>query len=385
MPTGKEVEAVARAPINGSTLQWAREAMLVERDELARAAGTSEDRIVAFETGETRPTLRQLESIAKKLDRTLAFFFTPTPSTSDVPETADFRASNGEPIPSLLAREMRRAEQHRETIMELEGTPAPAAIVEHINWRNVAARAREMRALFGLTEAFTPPENQENQVLNFWRGLLEHHWYLVFQTTRIDLAIFRGLSIYHEKLPIILLNGADSNNGKVFTLFHEVAHLANRTSGMCGLEDRVNEEAIANAFAANFLMPKSQIGRIAAKTVGTAFERAEAAAGAFKVSVLAAGVRLRTLELITDEELESIRRESDDRWQGVRESRKKREGGPAPWRTRYRDLGPGYVGAVARALEDERVDMLDASHLLNARVPMVRQMIDEYYRTEGIE
>lgn len=376
---------MARAPINGSTLQWAREAMLVERDELAKAAGTSEDRIAEFESGETRPTLRQLETIAKKLDRTLAFFFTPVPATSDVPETADFRATNGEPIPSLLAREMRRAEQHRETILELEGTPTPVAIVAPVNLRNVAARAREMRELFGLTEAFNPPESQENQVLNFWRGLLEHHGYLIFQTTRVDLGIFRGLSIYHETLPIILLNGADSNNGKVFTIFHEVAHLANRTSGMCGLEERVNEEEIANAFAANFLMPKSRIGQIVSEIKGAAFDRAEAVAGAFKVSILAAGVRLRTLDLIADEELDSIRRESDDRWQGVRESRKKRDGGPAPWRTRYRDLGPEYVGVVARALEDERLDLLDASHLLNARVPMVQQMIDEYYRTEGVE
>ncbi len=242
-----------------------------------------------------------------------------------------------------------------------------------------------MRKLLGLIEAFTPPESQENQVLNFWRGFLEQNGCLVFQMTRVDLAAFRGLSIYHDVLPIILLNGADSNNGKVFTRFHEVAHLANRTSGMCGLEDRVNEEAIANAFAANFLMPKSQTDKVVSATEGTAFDRAEAAAGAFKVSVLAAGVRLRTLDLISDEDLEAIRSESDARWQGVRESRKKSDGGPAAWRTRYRDLGAGYVGTVARALEDERVDLLDASHILNARVPMVRQLIDDYYRTESVE
>ncbi len=32
---------MARAPINGSTLQWAREAMLVERDELVRRVVSS--------------------------------------------------------------------------------------------------------------------------------------------------------------------------------------------------------------------------------------------------------------------------------------------------------------------------------------------------------
>lgn len=275
-------------------------------------------------------------------------------------------------------------EQHRNTILDLEGQPAAPALVEHINRRNASLRASEMRERLGLTEAFTPPASQENQVLSFWRGLLEQHGYLVFQATRIDLTVFRGLSIYHSTLPIILLNGADSNNGKVFTLFHEVAHLTNRTSGMCSLEEQVKEEATANAFAASFLMPASQIEKVVSTSRDDAFDRAETAARTFKVSLLAAGVRLHTLDLISDEDLDAIRSKSDLQWQSVRESRKKGRGGPPAWRTRYRDLGPGYVGTVARALEEDRVDLLDASHLLNARVPMVRQMIDEYYRTEGI-
>ncbi|WP_311471034.1 ImmA/IrrE family metallo-endopeptidase [uncultured Actinomyces sp.] len=376
---------MARAPINGSTLRWARETMFVERGELARAAGTSEGRIAEFETGDARPTLRQLENIANKLDRTLAFFFTDPPDESDVPDTADFRAGNGEPIPSRLAREMRRAEQHRDTVLELEGRPEKPALVGAINRRNLVARANEMRDLLGLTEDFTPPGGRDSQVLNFWRGLLERHGFLTFQTTKVELAVFRGLSIHHDVLPIILLNGADSNNGKVFTLFHEVAHLANRTNGMCVLSDDVSEESIANAFAANFLMPRSQIDRIASSASGTALERAKVMADTLKVSVLAAGVRLRTLDLISNEDLESIRLESDRRWEDSRESRRKRGGGPAPWRIRYRDLGSGYVGVVARALEDERVDLLDASYLMNARIPMAKQMIDEYHRTEGLE
>lgn len=373
---------MARAPINGSTLRWARETMFVERGELARAAHTSEGRIAEFETGDARPTLRQLENIANKLDRTPAFFFTDPPDESDVPDTADFRAGNGEPIPPLLAREMRRAEQHRDTVLELEGRPEKPALVGAINRRNLAARANEMRDLLGLTEDFAPPGGRDNRVLSFWRGLLERHGFLTFQATRVELAVFRGLSIHHDVLPIILLNGADSNNGKIFTLFHEVAHLANRTNGMCVLSDDVNEESIANAFAADFLMPRSQVDRIASSAGGTTLERAEAMAEALKVSVLAAGVRLRTLDLISDEDLESIRLESDRRWE---ESRRKRGGGPDPWRVRYRDLGSGYVGVVARALEDERVDLLDVSYLMNARIPMAKQMIDEYHRTEGLE
>ncbi|WP_127841219.1 helix-turn-helix domain-containing protein [Actinomyces wuliandei] len=374
----------ARAPINGATLRWAREVALVDKDELARAANIKEHRVTEFENGDTCPTLKQLEAIAKKLDRTPAFFFTDPPAEPDVPEAVDFRAGNGNPPPSRLAREMRRAEQHRETVIDLEGTPVTPALVEAINRHNATSRARELRSLLDLSEFSTPPGNRDTQTLGFWCRLLEEHGYLVFQTTRVDLAVFRGLSIHHDVLPIILLNGADSNNGKVFTLFHEVAHLANRTSGMCALDDDVNEEAVANMFAASFLMPDAQVSRLASTVSGTATERAEEIAKALKVSSLAAGVRLRTLNLITDEELESIRRDSDRRWAQARESQKKSPGGPPSWRIRYRSLGPGYVGIIAHALEDERVDLLDASHLLYARVPDVQRMIDEYHRTEAL-
>ncbi len=69
-----------------------------------------------------------------------------------------------------------------------------------ITWRTVAARAAALRRTFGLTDAFVPPESQNNQVFNFWRGLLEENGVLVFQATKISLDTFRGLSVHHEDL-----------------------------------------------------------------------------------------------------------------------------------------------------------------------------------------
>lgn len=373
---------MAQAPINGSTLRWAREAMLVDTEELAKALGTSENRIAEFESGDARPTVRQLKMIAKKLDRTPAFFFTEPPSRSDVPMSVDFRAAGGEQVPSRLAREMRRVEQYRDAVLDLEGVPAEPACVGPIDQGSCALRAGEMRQALGLENGFIP-EGREQDVFAFWRNVLESHGYLVFQVTHIELSVFRGLSICHDVLPVVLLNGSDSAYGKAFTLFHEVAHLTNRTSGMCALENGVSEEAVANAFAAHVLMPAEEVEKCATDMRGSAIERVEAVASVFKVSVLAAGVRLRTLGLISEADLSDVRRESDSRWAQSRAALKATPGGPPAWRLRYRDLGAGYVGTVVRALEEDRVDLLDASHLLNARVPMVRQMIDEYYRTEG--
>ncbi|MDD2859298.1 MAG: ImmA/IrrE family metallo-endopeptidase [Candidatus Nanopelagicales bacterium] len=372
---------MARAPINAATLRWARELSRVPIEDLAAAAGTSSARIEEFEAGSHSPTFRQLTLIAAKLDRPLGFFFATAPAHSDVPEAADFRGRSLE-VPPALLREMRRAEQHRDAILDLTGARESRIELRALTRANIASEASRLRTQLGLTDAFTPPESQQNQVFNFWRGLLEENGIIVFQTSRIPLTAFRGLSIHHDALPLILVNGADSASGKSFTLFHEVAHLANRTSGLCLLDDGVNEEAIANSFSANFLMPEVAVRRFLA-SAPPGFDAAIQLAAAFKVSVLAAGVRLRNLGQISDEQLAGIRQQSDETWGRVREQQRESSGFVPPWRLRYRDLGNTYIGTIADALREGRVDMTDATYLLNARVPMVEQLLDEYYRTGG--
>lgn len=375
---------MARAPINPAALVWAREVSHVTEGELAKALNVKPERVVEFEAGDARPTFRQLTLMAAKLDRPLGFFFARPPERPDLPETADFRGRGHDELPADLAREMRRAEQHRDAMLDL-GWGAQCRIpTSTIDWQSVATRAAALRQSFGLTDAFVPPESQNSQVFNFWRGMLEENGVLVFQTTGISLETFRGLSVHHDDLPTILVNGADSPMGRTFTLFHEVAHLINRTSGLCALLDSVDQEALANNFAANFLMPESAV-RAHLDWPVEPMTAAEQLARHFKVSLLAAAVRLRRLDIIADDDLEEVRSTSDENWQRAREAQKQKDGFVPPWRLRYRDLGPTYIGAVARALEDQRVDLVDATYLLNARLPMVEQMLDEYYRTGGAE
>jgi len=375
---------MARAPINPVALEWAREVSHVTAEELATALNVKPGRVAEFEDGEALPTFRQLTLMAAKLDRPLGFFFAPPPAEPDVPETADFRGRGNDELPADLAREMRRAEQHRDAMLDLAGPPASRVPDSEITWQTVATRAAALRKFFGLTDSFVPPESQNNQVFNFWRGLLEENGVLVFQATKISLDTFRGLSIHHDDLPVILVNGADSPMGRTFTLFHEVAHLINRTSGLCALRESVDEEAIANNFAANFLMPEAAV-RTQLNGAAEPEAAAEQLARHFKVSMLAAAVRLRRLDVIDDAELETVRSASDKNWQRVREVQKQKDGFVPPWRLRYRDLGPTYIGAVAHALEDRRVDLVDATYLLNARLPMVEQLLEEYYRAGGAE
>ena len=370
-----------RIPITGDTLTAAREMLHMSQEDLGRAANLGADRVAELESGAAQPTYKQMQKLAKKLDRTLAYFLAPAPLTSDVPETADFRGAGDKEMPSALARELKRAASHRNTFLEFADDVPLLQVPNGTASETVAQDVREFRRALGLTDDFRPTESQSNAVFNFWRGQLEAAGYLVFQTTGISLEVFRGLSVHNERLPIIVLNGADAPNGKTFTLFHEVAHIANRTSGLCVLDDHVDEEAICNAFAAEFLMPTSSLLRLLKD--GTEVTP-DSLAAFFRVSPLAAAFRLRTVNRMTQNQLDSFRRKANEDWEEVRRIRSNGNGFVPPWRLRYRDLGPRYLGAVLRAVEQDRLSALDASYLLDARMPMLQQMQDEYFRTGGI-
>ena len=49
---------------------------------------------------------------------------------------------------------------------------------------------------------------------------------------RLKIREMRGTALSEQKMPIILVNGKDRGNGRVFTLLHEFCHLALRQSGV---------------------------------------------------------------------------------------------------------------------------------------------------------
>lgn len=372
-----------RMPINGTTLKWARDVLGMDQETLGKAANLPPARVEALESGDALPTLNQAKQLAKRLDRSVAFLLAPPPTVSDVTRTVDFRGREDADYPAALAKEIKRAEQQRDALTGFEDLP-PRKQMKKIGWENIEVRAAEFRAALGLTASFVPPARDAGQAFSFWRGVLENAGYLIFQTTGIELQVFKGLSLEHATLPIILVNGSDAANSKIFTLFHEIGHLSNRTSGLCLLRESVWQEALANRFAGAVLMPTDEV----VKALGVrqiTLDPVDQIASRFRVSRLAAAMRLRHMDALTEDDLQEVRDESEAAWTQNRQKQKEADGFVPQWRLRYRDLGSTYVGAVARAVDEQRIDLVDATYLLNARLPTVEKMFEEYFRTGGAQ
>jgi len=368
---------MARAPINGTTLTWARTALGVELDELAKHAGVRPEAAAMWESGDTPPTVGQLRAIANKLERTPAFFFAPPPVETGVPAITDFRGRVGEGIPTNVLRETKRAEEYRKTFFELAGPPENQLNLVSFDSADLEAAASALRSQlmrgWPQKRPVSPTES-----FNVWRELFEQNGILVFQSTRIPMSSYRGLSVFHERYPVILINGADAANGKIFTLFHELGHLANRSSAVCMTLDNSAMETLCNRFAAEVLMPRDLL---------VSYLRDEdpknpisGVASRFGVSALAAAIRLHTLGQIDDAAVEDQRAKNDTDWQRARQVMEAKVGNPPPWRLRYRDLGPTYVRTVLSALQANRIDYINAAYMLHARVPMIEQMQQEFHR-----
>ena len=153
------------------------------------------------------------------------------------------------------------------------------------------------------------------KALKAWKLTVERSGVLVFEMSRVPVTEVRGVAIHFDRLPVIVLNGADEAAARTFSLFHELAHIglgvsaiddsSDANSGLNAHERQI--ETFCNAVAAEMLVPADAlIALIAVETdVGIA-DTLVAAAKAFSVSRLVIARRLLTLDRIDGKQYSAL-------------------------------------------------------------------------------
>jgi len=272
-------------------------------------------------SGESQPTLRQLEDLAKATSTPLGYFFLSEPPEEQLPIPHFRTLGDGRsvgPSPDLLetvqAMERRQAWMREYLIEEGHGpldfvgsasaTKEPTVEPEQL--------AIEMRRMLGLVEGWAAGNRTWTDALRQLRGRMEEAGILVVvngvvgNNTRrkLDPAEFRGFVLVDEYAPLVFVNGADGKAAQMFTLAHELAHVWFGSSAAFDLrelqpaDDRT--ELACNRAAAEFLVPKSQLLEFwPSAEKREEQEPYQAAARHFKVSELVVVRRAVDLGLIT--------------------------------------------------------------------------------------
>ncbi len=237
------------------------------QDVAAGKIGVSEARLRQFETGDAQLTIKQLRTVAQVYRRPTAFFY--FEALPPKPERIqDFRVlpeGHDRNLPELLdaveaARERRRIASQLANLLGQEVADFDVVATLHDPPERIANQVRNRLAISLATQRTW---RDPYRVLRSWINAVENAGILVTQFSGIEVAVARGFSLTDRPYPLVAINGKDFPRGKVFTLFHELAHIVIGASGLCDLHDAEGRaeavEPFCNRIAAEALVPTSDL------------------------------------------------------------------------------------------------------------------------------
>ena len=318
-----------RVEVRPELIRWAHERAGLTSEALTRRF----PQLQAWEQGETRPTLKQLETFAKATHTPVGYLFLAEPPVERVP-IPDFRtvasALIDRPSPDLLDTIyicQQRQEWYRDFARSESEEPLPFVGSSELT-SGIEETAARMRAALGF-------DIEQRRRMPTWTDALRHFieqadllGVLVMVSgvvgsnnrRRLDPEEFRGFALSDNVAPLVFINGADTKAAQMFTLAHELAHL---WLGLSALSDvgpastpshRV--EAWCNQVAAELLVPLARVQTEYRPGTGLQ-EECSRLARFFKVSTLVILRRLHDAGALTRDELWKAHDEEVARLQAI--------------------------------------------------------------------
>ena len=305
---------MVRVEVKPELMRWAREragldvGILIERFPQFKA----------WERGEIRPTLKQIERFAKATYTPIGFLFLQEPPVERVP-IPDFRTIGREqierPSPDLLDTIyicQQRQEWYRDFARSVGEEPRSFVGSTKMT-SNIERIAETIRRALGF-------DIEQRQRIPTWSsalrlfieqadalGILVMCSGVVLNNNRrhLDPDEFRGFAITDEFAPLVFLNGADTKAAQMFTLAHELVHIWIGQSALSDTQaSRLPEHAVerwCNQVAAELLVPLAVL-RGEYRRNSDLREEADRQARRFKVSTLVILRRIHDIGGLTREQ-----------------------------------------------------------------------------------
>lgn len=365
-----------RMPVRPSVLMWARESARLDVNEAAHRMGVSVTSLNQWENGDLDPTIIQLRKAASVYTRPLSAFFLTSPLTEEVRfDLPDFRGANVEGRESAALRKaILRARRQRDTIQELaedggEIPLSPSGRLEIHQSDTVAESGMKLRAALELDDVGPRVVSKPEELLRTLVRRVEKLGYIVIQVQNVPTEEMRGFSLAGKLMPVIAVNGADWPRGKIFTLLHELVHVATRQSGLCDFsrDSSQPEERFCDEVAAAALMPRELFLKKAKGVDPTSYENLRRLGDNFGVSAESVLVRMVHLELATWSDYANIKPSFRDAYSLHKQHEKEarfNKNAPIYYQLKVRDLGRPFIVTILRAHGDGLLSSRDVTQIL---------------------
>jgi Zn-dependent peptidase ImmA (M78 family) len=251
--------------VKPDVIAWAIDSSGWKTEDLAEKLKTNKIIIDRWTTGDSAPSIRQLEELSRYLKRPLSVFFLSQPPHEE-PPPSDFRTlskNRGEfdKETLLVLRRARRLQRLSRELSENLDTPLKPLLALASLSDNASEVGRFKRQELHIIDD-TQMEWSDYEEFAELRSRIEELGIFVFQM-RMPLPDARGFALVDEPPPVIVLNTRDHIRPRIFTLIHELGHVLLKISGIDSPEASISNpradkvEKWCNEFAAEFLLPRA--------------------------------------------------------------------------------------------------------------------------------
>jgi Zn-dependent peptidase ImmA (M78 family) len=376
-----------KALVERELLVWSRKTAHLSVEAAAQAAHVSIEKIEAWEAGSDGPSIPELKKLANAYKRPLSVFFLAKPP-ADFGALKDFRRLQGvgaQEYSRELAFEVRSAQERRQVAVELNselGEELPLWDIRATLQDDPEAVAAKLREHLSIATEQQSRWRDPSKAFRAWREAIEGKGVLVSVLGGahhgVPLTEVRGFAIAERPLPMIVVNGRDRTNGRIFTLMHELAHIV---AGVSAIENEIEPgahlpapdrviETFCNRVAAATLMPAASLRAerlTARKGSRSTWDDLEIdfLAQRYSVSREAMLVRLADLGLASPEFAQARRRRYATEYEVLEDE----VGGGfvPPARQTVAFLGGGFARLVLQAYHDRVVTLSTASGYLGTQ------------------
>ena len=406
--------------INPAILVWARETAGLEPEEaVARLdfikptdVESAAQRLLAFESGERKPTRNQLLKFASVYRRPLLTFYMKKPPVKGY-RGKDFRQSVGRVTRrenSLLDALLRDIRARQEMVKSLLEDEEDIRNLPFVGSANVDQGAGTVAASIANTlqfdhERLESRRGNADSLFKTLRRNAESAGVFVLLVgdlgsyhTALSVEVFRGFAISDRIAPFVVINDQDARAARSFTLVHELAHVWLDKSGVSGapLPDTPQSshdqiERFCNDVAGEFLLPNAALRtrpiKLAAGDKQNAANFIHALAEDWSVSEPMAAYRLNRIGLVETTIYRELVAEYAARWQHLRQRQRERyrdnEGGPDRHVVIRSKLGNALLDVVRRTLRDNTLTHTKAAKLLGVKPSSVEPLLRGYENFRG--
>lgn len=259
--------SLLKVNINPKLLEWARKESGFQESQIAEALSIKAEKYIHWETHGKDIPFGKLKDISTKFKRQIATFFLEEipPKNKKPKDYRNLNLADATLSPETLLA-MRRAHKFQSMAFELEGAEFWE---KKFLWLNDIKKFKTDEEIanwlrgklkISIEDQFHFKTNSE--AYKKWRNAIEDNLGILTFQFAMPLKEVQGFC-YSDQLPYsVVVSGKNGEAARIFTLFHELAHILKHQSGIC-LPDHVSSseqiEYSCNRLAGKFLLPTNAI------------------------------------------------------------------------------------------------------------------------------